>query len=255
MRFRVFLLLIFSLSGTLTSSQYEEVENLVVADSAESDIFIEADSLVKSNYSTDNILYPKKFDPNFKSKYKDDGFNYEVQKPKESVWELIKRKIAELLFKNIDPKKAGNYTANLLRFFGILIIGFLLFILIRYLMSKDGNFLFGKKNKKINIIGNDIKENIHEINFPESIRKFENENNYRSAIRYHFLFSLKKLADKNLISWNPEKTNRDYLKELKNKNLQEDFRRIIFIYDYIWYGELETKENDYQHFKAYFGKF
>ena len=68
MRFRVFLLLIFSLVGTFTFSQYEEVEEVVITDSADSEIFIEADSLVKTNYATDNVLYPKNFSPNFKNK-------------------------------------------------------------------------------------------------------------------------------------------------------------------------------------------
>jgi len=255
MRLRVFLFLIFSLTGTFTFSQYEEVEEVVVVDSADYEIFIESDSLVKTNYSTDNIIYPKNLSPNFKNKYKGDDFKYEVAKPKESVWDLIKRKIAELFFKNIDPNKAAIYTTNILRFFGIVIIGFLLFILVRYLMSKDGNFLFGKRNRKININSHDIEENIHEINFPERILQLEKQQDYRSAIRYHFLYSLKKMTDKNIINWNVEKTNRDYLKELKNKNLQEDFRRIIYVYDYIWYGEFDTQENDYQHYKTYFNKF
>lgn len=258
MRFRVFLLLFFSLLGTPVFSQYDELQEVVVQDSADAETFLEADSLVKTNYSTNNILYPKNFSPNFKAKYRANEFDYEVLKPKESIWDKIKRKIAQLIsmiFKDIDPNKANNYTVNILRFFGIAIIGFLLFILIRYLMSKDGNFLFGKKNRKIKITSHDIEENIHEINFPERILKFEKEQNYRSAIRYHFLYSLKKLTDKSLINWNPEKTNRDYLRELKNNNLQEDFRRIIYIYDYIWYGEFQTEEKDYQHYKTYFNKF
>jgi len=255
MRLRVFLFLIFSLTGTYTFSQYEEVEEVVVVDSADSEIFMESDSLVKTNYSTDNILYPKNFTPNFKTKYKSSEFNYEVLKPKESLWDIIKRKIAAFFFKNIDPNKARNYTTNILRFFGIAILGFLLYILIRYLMSKDGNFLFGKKNRNINITNQDIEENIHEINFQERILKFEKQQDYRSAIRYHFLFSLKKMTDKNLINWNPEKTNRDYLRELKNIDLKEDFSRIIYIYDYIWYGEFDTQEEDYQYYKSFFNKF
>ncbi|KFC24015.1 hypothetical protein [Chryseobacterium sp. FH1] len=256
MRFRIFLLLIFSLFGTFAFSQYEEAEEVVTVDSIDYEtVYISADSLLKTNYSTDNNLHPKNFAPNFKSKYSGDDFNYETLKSKESLLDLIKRKIAQLFFKNIDPNKASIYTVNILRFFGIAIVAILLFILIRYLMSKDGNFLFGKKNKKIKISAQDIEENIHEINFPQSILKFEKENNFRSAIRYHFLYSLKKLADKNLINLNPEKTNRDYLKELKDKNLQEDFRRVIYIYDYIWYGEFDTQEIDYQHYKTYFEKF
>ncbi len=258
MRFRIFLFLLFSLFCTFAFSQYEEVEEVVVVDSANTEIFMESDSLVKTHYSTENVLYPKNFAPNFKNKYKTPEFNYEVLKPKESIWDLIKRKIGQLLskiFKDIDPNKVGYYTTNILRFFGITIVGFLLYFLIRYLMSKDGNLLFGKRNRKIKITSHDIEENIHEINFPERILLLENQQDYRSAIRYHFLYSLKKLTDKNLINWNVEKTNRDYLRELKNKNLQEDFRRVIYIYDYIWYGEFKTKEKDYQHYKSYFNKF
>lgn len=258
MRFRVFLFLFFSLFSTFAFSQYEQVEEVVVVDSADTDTFMESDSLVKTNYSTDNVLYPKNFTPNFKNKYKGDDFKYEVAKPKESIWDLIKRKIGQLLskiFKDIDPNKVGYYTTNILRFFGIAIVGFLLYFLIRYLMSKDGNFLLGKRNRKIKITSHDIEENIHEINFPERISQLEKQQDYRSAIRYHFLYSIKKLTDKNLINWNPEKTNQDYLKELKNKNLQEDFRRVIYIYDYIWYGEFDTQEKDYQHYKTYFNKF
>lgn len=258
MRFRVFLFLIFSLFGTFAFSQYDEEDEVVVIDSASSENFMESDSLVKTNYSTANVLYPKNFAPNFKSKYKGNDFNYELLKPQESLLDKIKRKIGQLLsmiFKDIDPNKAVNYTTNILRFFGIALIGFLLFILIRYLISKDGNLFFGKKNRKIKITSHDIEENIHEINFPERILQLEKQQDYRSAIRYHFLYSLKKLTDKNLINWNPEKTNRDYLRDLKNKNLQEDFRRVIYVYDYIWYGEFDTQEKDYQHYKTYFNKF
>ena len=258
MRFRILLFLISFLSGTFAFSQSEKVQETAVADTASADRYMESDSLVKTDYFTDNILYPKKIAPNFKNKYKGNEFNYEVLKPKESFLDVIKRKISRLLskiFKDIDPNKAANYTTNILRFFGIAIIGLLLYILIRYLLSKDGNLFFGKRNRKIAITTQNIEENIHEINFPERILQLEKQEDYRSAIRYHFLYSLKKMTDKNIINWNPEKTNRDYLKELKNNSLKEDFRRIIYIYDYIWYGEFETSEKDYQHSKSYFSKF
>ena len=261
MNFRFFLLLIFSFWGASAFSQETTIEEVVIVDSVDTksdEVFIEADSLVKSSYSTNNTLYPKTFTPNIQNKYKGNEFDYEVLKPKESIWDKIKRQIAKLLskiFKDIDPNKANHYTIIILRTFGIVIISLLLYILIRYLLSKDGNFLFGRKNRKINITNQDLEENIHEINFPETILKLEKQQDYRSAIRYHFLFALKKLSDKNLINWNPEKTNRDYLRELSNSNLQEDFRRIIYIYDYIWYGEFQAEEKDYQSYKTYFNKF
>ncbi|WP_034671625.1 hypothetical protein [Epilithonimonas caeni] len=262
MRFRILLLLFFSLLGSSVFSQYDTVQEVeVVEDSISYDSeeeFVLTDSLVRSDYSTNNTLYPKSFSPDFKNKYKGNEFDYGVSKPQESLWDIIKRQIAKLLsriFKGIDPNKATNYTVIILRTIGILVIGSLLYLLIRYLMSKEGNFLFGKKNRKINITSKDLEENIHEINFPQSILKFEKQQDYRSAIRYHFLFALKKLSDKDLINWNPEKTNRDYLKELKDINLKENFSRIIYVYDYIWYGEFDAEEKDYQYFKTYFNKF
>jgi hypothetical protein len=99
------------------------VEEVVVTDSAnysdQGQEFILTDSLVKSHYSTDNTLYPKNFEPNYKSKYKGNEFDYEVLKPKESIWDKVKRQIAKLLskiFKDIDPNKANDYTVNILRF-------------------------------------------------------------------------------------------------------------------------------------------
>lgn len=248
----------FLLLGQFVFSQYDEVQEVTDQDSAKSEIFIESDSLVRSNYSTDHALYTKSFAPNYKNKYKGNDFDYEVLKPKPSIWDRIKLKIAELLskiFKDLDPNKANLYTVNILRIIGIVVLAFLIFILVRYLLSKEGNFLFGKKNRKINIRTQDLEENIHEINFLQTISQLEQQQDYRSAIRYQFLFALKKLTDKNLISWNPEKTNRDYLRELKNENQREDFRRIVYVYDYIWYGEFDTQEKEYQYYKTYFNKF
>ena len=98
-------------------------------------------------------------------------------------------------------------------------------------------------------------ENIHEINFPESILGFERSGDYRSAIRYHFLFVLKKLSDKKRINWNPEKTNKDYVRELKADHLQEEFSKLSYIFDYVWYGEFSIDEESYEKFKEQYQSF
>lgn len=122
-------------------------------------------------------------------------------------------------------------------------------------MGKDGNLFFGKKNKKVNINAEELHENIHEINFPESIAKFEREGDYRSAVRYQFLFILKKLSDKKQINWNPEKTNKDYTAELKNIDLKNEFAGLSYIFDYVWYGEFNIDEQNYLKFKSQYQAF
>ena len=96
---------------------------------------------------------------------------------------------------------------------------------------------------------NELHENIHEINFQESIKDYERNRDFRYAVRYQFLWVLKILADKNIIEWNPEKTNRDYMSEIKEKQLQGKFRDATKIFDYVWYGEFEIDENSYHKMK------
>lgn len=206
---------------------------------------------------TDNVIYTKNFDDNFSSKYKNAEFDYTTIKPQESLWEKIKRRFAKILesiFGNIDPLKSSEYTEIILRIFGVIIIGFVLYFLNKFLLNKNGNFFFAKKNQKI-ISNQDLHENIHEINFTQTIENFERQKDFRSAVRYQFLNTLKKLADKKLILWNPEKTNQDYLVELKSAELKADFENLAYIFDYVWYGEFDISENNYTHFQQKFLNF
>lgn len=216
------------------------------------------DSLLLEKPTTDNVIFPKSFEEKFQSKYKGADFDYTTIKPQESLWQRIQKrimKILESIFGKVDPSKTASYAENIMRIFAVIIIGFVLYFLIKFLLGKDGNFFFSKKNKKINIANQDLLENIHEINFSESIEKFERQKDYRSAVRYQFLMILKKLADKKLINWNPEKTNKDYLSELKTNDFKTNFKELAYIFDYVWYGEFEVDEENYHIFKQKFLNF
>ena len=210
------------------------------------------DSLLGSMKETDDVIFPKTFPENYKNKYKSEEFDYTATKPKESIWDKIQRAFGELLesiFGKIDSSKPFDFVKNALYFLAIVIIGFVLYFLIKFLISKKGNFFFGKKNKKINIETQELHENIHEINFMDSIKDYERNRDFRYAVRYQFLWILKILADKNIIEWNPKKTNRDYMTEIKEKQLQRKFREAAKIFDYVWYGEFEIDENSYHKMK------
>lgn len=221
-------------------------------------ILVKSDSLIKSAKETDNTLYSKSFNESYQKKYKGNDFNYSEVKPHESFWSKLQRKVKQLLeaiFGNVQGT-SYHYTEIILRILAIIIVGVLLYFIIKYFLEKQGNFFFGKKNRKVNDIRNeDLHENIHEINFPESILRYEMQGEYRSAVRYQFLFVLKKLSDKNLISWNQEKTNKDYVQDLQNSPLSKEFRNLSYIFDYVWYGEFPIDENQYLEFKNQFQKF
>lgn len=255
MKYKILILLSFCFSTFGISQEAPSVATVKDTSTLVDMRLYPTDSLLKVNEVTDNRMYGKSFEENFQSKYSGDEFNYSITKPRESLWEKIKKqiqKLMELIFGKVDPNKTMKYTENTIKFLAVLIIGFVLYLLARYLLKKDGNFFFSKKNTKASILNQNLKENIHEINFSESIANFEKQDNYRYAVRYHFLFILKKLADKEHIYWNPEKTNKDYYNELKNKDLRDSFKELVYIFDNIWYGEFDIDEKSYAHFEQKF---
>ena len=217
-----------------------------------------ADSILLKNPVSENTVYPKNFKPNIPSRYQGKDFDYTTVKPRMSFWEKLMTKIEKLLesiFGETIFTKTGNIAGVLIRFFAILLIGFLLYFIIKYLMANGGISFFGKKNRKVEIRDEELHENIHEINFSESILKFEKAGDFRSAVRYQFLFILKKLSDKKLITWNPEKTNKDYVAELKVPHLKNQFYDLSYIFDYVWYGEFSIDEESYLAFKNQYQSF
>ncbi|MGX5685197.1 DUF4129 domain-containing protein [Chryseobacterium cucumeris] len=219
---------------------------------------LRADSVLMKYPVSENEVYPKTFKENIPSRYKGNEFDYSVSKPRESFFQKLMRKINQIIqgiFGDTALTKSAELTTILIRLFAIILVGFLLYFIIRYIMGKDGNFIFGKKNKKLDLNVQELHENIHEINFPESIAKFELAGDYRSAVRYQFLFILKKLSDKKLINWNPEKTNKDYTAELKAAHLKNDFSDLSYIFDYVWYGEFSIDEENYRKFKNQYQAF
>lgn len=213
------------------------------------------DSALFSGYETDNRLYPKTFRENFRKHYQTDDFNYTPSKPKTTGWDRLMAKIAEWLanlFNDVDGRETLSVTGIILKIVGFAVLGFVLYIVISYFISENGNFIFRKKPKTITVEAEDIVENIHEINFQEKILGCENQGDYRSAVRYRFLNVLKKLSDQKKIEWNAEKTNHDYLRELKSAQAKTDFAELIYIFEYIWYGEFEINEEVYHQIKPKF---
>lgn len=254
-------LLIFFAAGSLHAQDDPPPTAEVYIDSISTNHYknmYRADSVLLKKPVTENTVYPKKFKENVPSRYKGEDFDYTTTKPRMSVWEKLMKKIVEILnsiFGETVFTNSSNIAGMLVRLFAIILAGFLLYFIIKYLIGKDGNFLFGKKNKKVDLKDEELHENIHEINFPESILKFEKSGDFRSAVRYQFLFVLKKLSDKKLIAWNPEKTNKDYVAELKAPHLKEEFFQLSYIFEYVWYGEFSISEESYQQFKTQYQSF
>lgn len=134
----------------------------------------------------------------------------------------------------------------------LIVCGFVAFLII-YLTNSDIG-LFRKKNRTISADeGSDvIPENIFEINYQREIEKAIQKKDYRLATRLMFLHLLKQMADKNIIKYQQDRTNFDYLLQLHGSKFYEDFFRLTRNYEYTWYGLFDVPDAKFQLIKADF---
>lgn len=99
-------------------------------------------------------------------------------------------------------------------------------------------------------------ENIHEIDFTGDIQRAIDLKDYRLAVRLLYLRTLKDLTDRNLIDWQPNKTNRSYLREIIGKpELHAPFNSLTQQFEYIWYGDFPVNEGSFELIKHDFNGF
>ena len=186
----------------------------------------------------------KKFDNKKIEAYKkQDAFIYVVEKREptilEKAWNWFKRtikKVLSYLFDDISP--ALGFLKWILNVLPYVIAGLVLFLIIKFFLKVNArNIIDGKKAQSI-VNLSDEEALIKEKDLPALIKTAITNGNFKLATRYYYLLLLKKLSEKELISWQQEKTNEDYIKELAtNKSLYKEFETLTHLYDYVWYGE------------------
>ena len=183
---------------------------------------------------------------NFKSKYQTKEFKYESIIQEKSLWERFKewlRAVWEKLF-GLTPKRASWLNELILQILTVAVIAFVIYRIVKIILNKEGQWVFGKSTTKKIIHENDIEKNLIHVDFEKLIAQTLQEENYRLAVRYYYLWVLKSLSEKNIIDWHVDKTNTDYLYEIQAQGLKSDFQYLSYLYNHIWYGEFEmNKEN------------
>lgn len=101
----------------------------------------------------------------------------------------------------------------------------------------------------------DLKEDIRELDLEDLLNDCIRQKDYRMATRYLFLMVLKDLNEKELISWSPEKTNRDYENELRKTKAGPDFSKLNRVFTYTWYGNFPVTETSYNSLSKSFESF
>ena len=119
---------------------------------------------------------------------------------------------------------------------GCLFIGFIL----QRLFFTEGFFQHRTLQTNVKVLKEEKEHLSATTDYLKLIHQSVSSENYRLAVRYHYLQTLQKLSAKGLILFSVDKTNHQYITELSDKFYKNEFLRLTKAYEYIWYGGFVT---------------
>ncbi len=191
--------------------------------------------------------------------YKNDkNFDYTEVDTSDNWFVKLKRWFRNLLFKVMEYLFGNVAASGIVKFIfqvvPYIILAILVFLLIKFFLKVNArNIIQGKQNKP-EFEFTDEEHIIKNEDINALITRAIEQNNYRLAIRYYYLLALKELSDHNVIKWEQDKTNADYINEIENKNLQPNFKQATKIYDYVWCGEFTVDAIKFESLKKPFNQ-
>lgn len=209
------------------------------------DVDLSDTTSIDSAYFSDAILSKdtfviNEFDPEFKNRYQESAFEYEKREQ-----EAIKKLKEQDQDSDIDISNLFSFLPTLFKILVGLLLFYAAYMIVTVWLGKKGNWLFQKKNEKLLTYQEDI-DITSETDLQAKIKEALNQNNFRLAIRYQYLYLLQLMSQNGIITYHKEKTNADYRYEIKNQALAQSFDYTSYIYDYTWYGGFEMSESQYE---------
>jgi hypothetical protein len=134
-----------------------------------------------------------------------------------------------------------------------LLVGAILYAV--YQVMVVNNFFIFSGRRRRNKSEQESDDLLDNINLDQKINEAATSKNYRQAVRFMYLKTLKMLSDNNVIALHAKSTNQDYIRQMyKHDNLAQ-FRNLTRIYEYVWYGEFHPSDAQFEIISTNFNRF
>lgn len=192
----------------------------------------------------------KRFDLDNLEEYKaDKDFYYEVVKREPSMLEQglqwLYRVFLNFLEWVFGNEAATGIMALVVRILPYAIAALVLFLLVKFFLKVNTNSIISGKTNTSTVRLTEDEELIKSEDLPNMIKNAIVQKNYRLAVRYYYLLALQKLSNSEIIDWQQQKTNEDYIREIESVALKQKFTAGTYLYDFVWYGNFELNENEF----------
>lgn len=127
------------------------------------------------------------------------------------------------------------------KFWGIIFQAFAILLLVAAIGY--GIYFFSKQPRNTQVASDgtlidfdNVEAYLIESDLDKLLKQALLEGQFAMAIRLHYLQIIKQLSVKNHIVWSKEKTNRDYLTEMRGHRFYAEFRETTAAFERVWYG-------------------
>lgn len=177
------------------------------------------------------------------------AFDYLNDVEKDSWWTRFKKWL-DMKYQQFLTWLFGEYEANsiltfLLKLLPYLFIAAILGLIIWLFVRLNPGASYLGEQEEPGVSFNDEEEIIQKADISKLIEEAIANGDYRLAVRYYYLRLLQQLDNNGIIKYEYQKTNADYLAEIKENELQNSVRRIIRLYNFIWYGNFAVSAEDF----------
>ncbi len=217
-RIRAFLFILL----TYTTSAFAQDSTVVIG---------ESDTITEVKQSEPNIELKKFDEKRWENLTKDLDYNEAVKKKE----------------KPKDPLEMPKFNFNPMAV-KVVVVTVVIIALVFLLWKIFGNtkFLKNKKTKggEFSFL-DEAEENLEESDLERFLREALEKKQYKVAVRIYYLMSIKELMQQNFIVWKKNKTNFEYLTEMRERKEFEHFRSLTRAFEIVWYGDVEIEEKEF----------
>lgn len=133
--------------------------------------------------------------------------------------------------------------------FIVFLVGLLVYFFLNKSASKDS--LLSNENMAMM----EIESRLIEVDPFQFLQKTVAAEDYKTAVRLLYLMLLRELHLKKHIEWKKDKTNRDFLREMRPHSSYEHFKKLTLAYEIVWYGDSAIREDQFLKIKQQFDTF
>jgi Domain of unknown function (DUF4129) len=142
----------------------------------------------------------------------------------------------------------------LMKWLVYLFLAAILILAVYQVMVVNDFFMFAGSSKKKKEEAGDVHD-ARTDNLDDQLSKAVSNKEYRQAVRILYLKTLHLLHEKNRIKLHAKSTNHDYLVQMKHHRAAGEFTSLTRIYEYVWYGEYQPGEDQYEIISSSFHQF